>query len=147
MINTNNLNIGDVLTVLCGFFYAAQIIATDRFVKDCDTVCLSAVEFFVSGIICLAGAIFFEPAPSGLDLTAWVSIGYLAVFCTGICFFLQTWAIKYVPPTTAAVLMTTEAVFGTLFSVIFYHEVLSMSCIIGFLLILIAIIGNELFNR
>ena len=47
------------------------------------------------------------------------------------------------PPTTAALLLTLESVFGTLFSVAFYHEHLEPRVIVGFALILVAILISE----
>ena len=62
---------------------------------------------------------------------------------TGLCFLLQTFGQKYAPPTTAALLLTLESVFGTLFSVAFYHEHLEPRVIVGFALILVAILISE----
>ena len=45
--------------------------------------------------------------------------------------------------TTAALLLTLESVFGTLFSVAFYHEHLEPRVIVGFALILVAILISE----
>lgn len=50
---------------------------------------------------------------------------------------------KYTPPTTAALLLTLESVFGTLFSVAFYYEPLESRVIVGFALILVAILISE----
>ena len=44
---------------------------------------------------------------------------------------------------TAALLLTLESVFGTLFSVAFYHEHLELRVIVGFALILVAILISE----
>ena len=73
----------------------------------------------------------------------WLRLGYLCVMCTGLCFLLQTFGQKYTPPTTAALLLTLESVFGTLFSVAFYHEHLELRVIVGFALILVAIHISE----
>lgn len=86
---------------------------------------------------------FAAPAPEEIPPDVWLRLGYLCVMCTGLCFLLQTFGQKYTPPTTAALLLTLESVFGTLFSVAFYHEHLELRVIVGFALILVAILISE----
>ena len=83
------------------------------------------------------------PAPEEIPADVWLRLGYLCVMCTGLCFLLQTFGQKYTPPTTAALLLTLESVFGTLFSVAFYHEQLEPRVLVGFALILVAIVLSE----
>ncbi len=137
------LNFGDLLTLLCGIFYALQIIVMDRYVSDGDALAISVIQFASAAVICWAGAFLFEEAPRGLPPGSWISILYLAVACTGICFFLEAWGIKYTPASTAAVIMTFEAVFGTFFSVLFYHEALTFRLVLGFALIFFSVIVSE----
>ena len=63
--------------------------------------------------------------------------------CTGICFLLQTIGQKHTSPQTASIILTLESVFGTLLSVIFYHERLSLKTATGFLLIFAAVLISE----
>lgn len=138
------MNIGDVLTIICGFFYALQIVMTEEYVKDCDALSLTAVQFAVAGLICLVLAALFEPFPTTLPREACFSIAYLGVVSTAICWFLQAWGMKYTPSSTATVLMTLESVFGVIFAAIFGHEAVSSAAFFGFFLILISELLNEL---
>lgn len=104
---------------------------------------LSFVQFAVVAALSWATAPFSAPAPEVISADAWLRLGYLCVMCTGLCFLLQTFGQKYTPPTTAALLLTLESVFGTLFSVAFYHERLEPRVLVGFALILIAIVISE----
>ena len=63
--------------------------------------------------------------------------------CTGVCYLLQTFGQKYTTPQTASILLTLESVFGTLISVLFYHEQLTMRVACGFVLIFIAVLISE----
>lgn len=138
------MNIGDGLTLICGFFYALQIVMTEEYVKDCDALPLSTVQFAVSGLVCLVLALLFEPAPEALPREAYFSIVYLGVVATAIAWFLQAWGMKYTPSSTATVLMTLESVFGVVFSAIFAHEELTAAALFGFVLIFAAELLNEL---
>lgn len=138
------MNIGDALTLVCGFFYALQIVMTEEYVKECDALSLTAVQFAVSFVLCLALAVPFEPLPSAMPREAYFSIAYLGVVSTAICWFLQAWGMKYTPSATATVLMTLESVFGVIFAAIFAHESVSSAAFIGFALILVSELLNEL---
>ncbi len=140
---TSPFNIGDALTLVCGLFYALQIILTERFIGDCDALSLTGVEFGTAAVICLAGALIFESAPVGLSLELWGSIAYMGVMCTALCFFLQTWGMRYTPSSTAAVIMTFESVFAIIISVIFYDEPVTVRLICGFTLIIASVIISE----
>jgi len=140
---TSPFNIGDALTLVCGIFYALQIILTERFIGDCDALSLTGVEFGTAAVICLAGALIFESAPAGLSLELWGSIAYMGVMCTALCFFLQTWGMRYTPSSTAAVIMTFESVFAIIISVIFYDEPVTVRLICGFTLIIASVIISE----
>lgn len=140
---TSPFNLGDALTLVCGIFYALQIILTERFIGDCDALSLTGVEFGTAAVICLAGALIFESAPVGLSLELWGSIAYMGVMCTALCFFLQTWGMRYTPSSTAAVIMTFESVFAIIISVIFYDEPVTVRLICGFTLIIASVIISE----
>ena len=140
---TSPFNIGDALTLVCGIFYALQIILTERFIGDCDALSLTGVEFGTAAVICLAGALIFESAPVGLSLELWGSIAYMGVMCTALCSFLQTWGMRYTPSSTAAVIMTFESVFAIIISVIFYDEPVTVRLICGFTLIIASVIISE----
>ena len=139
----SDINKGDLLTLGCGVFYALQIIIMEQYVGKGDALSISTVQFATAAIICWTGALLFETAPGTVPSSTWFSIAYLGVMCTAVCFFLQAWGMKYVPSSTAAMILSLEAVFGTLFSVIFYHEQLTPKLLLGFALIFLSIIISE----
>lgn len=138
-----SVNIGDLLTISCGLFYGLHIVATDKFADGRAAILLSLLQFAVAGIICLALAALFEPVPESIPRDSWISIAYLSVMCTGVCFFLQTVGQKYTPPSAASVILTLESVFGTALSIILGQEDVTFSIIFGFCLIFISIIISE----
>ena len=139
-----DVNRGDVLTVACGVFYAVQILLTERFRDSGDAATLSAVQFAAAAVICWVGALLFEKAPAAISRETWLSIAYLSVMCTAVCFYLQVWGIRYTPAPTAAMIMTLEAVFGVLISILFYHEIVTAKIAFGFVLIFAAVLISEL---
>lgn len=145
------VNTGDVLTLVCGVFYALQIIMMEQYVSDSDALSVSVIQFGTAALLCWAGALLFEAPPLSVPGSAWLSIGYLSVMCTAVCFFLQAWGMQYTPSSTSAVIMTLESVFGTLISVVFYNEPMTGKLLLGFALIFAAVLISEtkpkLFQR
>ena len=101
------------------------------------------LQFAVAGALCLVFAMLFEPRPANIPGSSWVSIAYLTVVCTGVCFFLQTVGQKYTPPSAVAVIMTLESVFGTALSIIMGQENITVKIAFGFCLIFVAIFISE----
>lgn len=143
----SDINIGDILTLICGIFYALQIIMMEQYGANCDALSLSAVQFSAAALVCLLGAVMFEPLPKNVPHTAWFSIAYLSVMCTAVCFYLQAWGMKHTPSALAAVIMTLESVFGALTSVLFYHEPLTLRLFAGFTLIFVSVLISEAFPK
>ncbi len=137
------IGIGDALTICCGLFYALHIIATAKAAETRDPVLLSMLQFAVAAVLCWIIAPAVSPFPKQVPASAWYSIAYLCVVCTGVCFLLQTVGQKYTPPSAVAVILTLESVFGTILSVLFYHERLTLRVASGFALIFVAVLISE----
>ena len=140
----HDINVGDMLTLVCGIFYAMQIVIMEQYRDSGDVTVLKAVEFATAAVLLTVAALIFEPLPKAVPKEAWLSIAYLAVMCTAVGFFLQAWAIQYTSSATAAMLMTLESVFGALISVLFYGEQVTGKLFIGFVLIFSAVLVSEL---
>ncbi|MCI5830761.1 MAG: DMT family transporter [Treponema sp.] len=148
------MNKGDVLTLVCGFFYAVHIIAGAFFVKNEDVVLLTVFQFFVSGIL---GLIIAPFADAPLDLTLFtksnvvVSLLYLGLLSTMVAFLLQNLGLKYVPSSLASLFLSLESVFGVLFSCLVLGEHLTLKmasgCVLIFAAIVMAEVVPELFKK
>ena len=138
-----SVNKGDVLTVICGLFYALHIIVTAAYVRGRSVLLLTAVQFGTAAVLSWVSAILFAPAPSGAPAGAWLSVAYLCIMCTAVSFGLQAFGQKYSPPSQTAVIMTLESVFGAAISVLFFNEQLTVKLFFGFLIMFIAVLISE----
>ncbi len=143
----HDVNLGDVLTLCCGVFYALQIIMLEHYGPGNDAMSITAVQFAVGAVIFWCGTLLFEGVPAPVDMGAWWNIAYLSIVCTAVCYFLQTWGMKYTPSAQGAIIQTLEAVFGVLFSVLIYDEPLTAQLIIGFSLIFVSVIIPEIVPK
>jgi len=138
-----SVNIGDILTIICGLFYALHIIVTAKYVRGRSIVLLTGLQFTVAALLSWAGALIFVPAPESVPVSAWWSVAYLCIMCTAVCFYLQTLGQKYTPPSQVAVIMTLESVFGAAISVLFFNEHLTPKLFFGFLAVFVAVLISE----
>jgi drug/metabolite transporter (DMT)-like permease len=138
-----NINKGDLLTLLCAVFFSFHILSVGYFGNKCDVVSLSVIQFLVAAILSFLCAIFFEPVPHVFTSGAYFPLFYLIVFSTLIAFFIQNVAQKYTLPSHAAIILSLESFFGSIFSVIFLGDIFTLKMIIGCILIFIAIITSE----
>ena len=132
---------GDLLVLLCAFLFAMQIVYVGRTCNDHDPLMITFWQLFAAGI---AGTVVFLII--GLEVTmdhirlGIAPIAYLALFSTCVCYALQTWAQKNVPPAPAGVILSMEGLFGTLFSLLLGLEAFRWSIAAGGALIMTAVI-------
>lgn len=143
--------LGDVLTLICGFFYAAHIVAITMMANDKDPILITIFQFGVAAVLSWGTYAILSPlgvAPvtaTEADITSIaVQIVYLSVMCTAVAIGLQNFGQKYAHPTSAAVILTFEAVFGALFSLILgKEEGFTVWRALGFVLMFAAVIISE----
>ncbi len=141
-------NKGDILTLICAFFFALHIYFTGYFLheKNCNLNTIVLLQFLVAAIISWLATIFVE----GLFLSNFNFISvpsyaviYLGLFSTLLCFFLQNFAQRRVNPNKTAIILSLEALFGSLFSVLLRGEILTTTMLIGFSILFSAIMIIE----
>lgn len=137
------IQFGDAFSLMSGFFYAGHLISITKLSKDRDPVLLTIIQFGYTAVISWIITLIFEDLPESFSPGAISEIIYLAVFATAIALLLQNVGQKYTKPAPSAIILSLEAVFGVIFSIIFYGEEVDLKLSIGFLLIFIAIITSE----
>lgn len=142
---TENLTfgIGDGMTLVGGFFYAAHIVAIAKLAKDKNPILITILQFAAVALISGIVSLLTETVPAGWTENTLPAMAYLTVFCTGVTLLLQNVGQKYLPPSNSAILLSLEAVFGVLFSIILYHERMTPRLVIGFVLIFVSVIISE----
>lgn len=140
------MNYGDFLTLVCGFCFALHIICLDRFTEEVSPIKLTVMQMGTAAVLSWAVALCTEGA---CDLSVLkesgvvISILYLGLMSSMLCFLLQTVGQKYVSPNVASILLSFESVFGLLFSVLFLHDPLTPKMLLGCSLMFAAAILAE----
>ncbi len=140
-----SMNIGDVLTILCGFGFAFHMIYIDKYTETHDPVILTMLQIGMAALLSWITAPVFNGAFPKAALSGDIVTGilYLGLGSTMLAFLLQNVCQKYTSPTSASLFLSLESVFGVLFSMIFLHEYLTGRMVLGCALIFAAIITAE----
>lgn len=137
------IRMGDSLTLVSGAIYALHVVAVAKLGKDKDPILLTILQFAYAAVYSWIVALLFEDFPTRWSIEAIGGLIYLSFFATAVAILLQNVGQKYTSPAPASIILSLEAVFGVLFSVIFYHEQITLKLFLGFLFIFSAVIISE----
>ena len=135
--------LGDGVTLLCSVVYALNIIAIAIYSTGRDPIVFTMIQIVTAALCAWVSVFFTGGIPETVSVEAAASILYLALFCTALCLSLQTIGLKYVNETVATVILSLESVFGVLFSVLLYHEEVTVRMGIGFAVVFIAVLISQ----
>ena len=139
---------GDVLVILCAFFFSLQILLVDHYSSRVDCVSLACLQFLVCGAVSALLMAFSGERPALADITAaWAPILYAGILSSGVGYTLQAVGQKHTDPTVASLVMSLESVFSVLAGALLLGEALSLrealGCVLMFAAILLAQLSPE----
>ena len=114
---------GEILTVLCAFFFALHIIYTDRITKQLNPIAVTSTSFVVlvlgAGIIALLASGDVRVFESAWQDGVVVPLLCLGLFGSLACILMLNVFQKHLNPTHAAIIYSFEPVWATLYG---WHE-------------------------
>jgi drug/metabolite transporter (DMT)-like permease len=135
---------GDWLTLVSAAGFAAQIVAVNCFVDKDNAILISQAQFFFCGAAGLVIALIAEDFTFAALLAGIPVLLYQTFVPTAGGYTLQIIGQKYTDSSTAALIMSLEAVFAMIFGAIFLREIMSVREIAGAAIIFAAtIIGQR----
>ncbi|MGL5760784.1 MAG: DMT family transporter, partial [Cetobacterium sp.] len=144
------INFGDFLTFICAICFALQIVVIGSRIKNKNPFTINGFQMFSAGIIGILLNIIFEGATiftRTYELKQILALVYIILFNTFICYSIQTYAQKEINPSQVSLILTTEIIFGALFSVLLLGDKMTFQVIIGGLLIFTSILLTEVKKR
>lgn len=133
--------IGDLLTLGSAFLFACQIVATEKATRKMDADVLVFVQFAYATVLSFVTFMMFDGKWAAFASTKGAgALLYLGLFSTCLCYFLQTKAQNKVPSGKAAILLSSEALFGTFFSILLGYDTASIRIGLGGVLVVFAVI-------
>ncbi len=151
----SNPLLGDGLTLSSGIFFALQLIFIKRYQKTEDNpkgddkITMLAIELITVGVFMAILTLSVELPFRGigayvLNLEQIIKIGYLMLVCTFGTQLAISVSLDKTSENQASLILSLEAVFGMLISVIFGDEKLTVLMGVGFVVIFIAELIAEL---
>ena len=134
---------GDWLTLVSAAGFAAQIVAVNCFVDKDNAVMISQLQFLFCGIAGLVIALIVEGAVPEAVVAGIPVLLYQTFVPTAGGYTFQILGQKYTDSSTAALIMSLEAVFAMIFGALFLHEIMSVREIAGAAIIFAATIMGQ----
>ncbi len=143
-------NAGDVLCLLSAVCFALQIGYTEYVSKKVNAASFTFVEL-ATGAVISAAFFFITDAGSVSQITdmatGLLSCLWLGVACTGFAFWAQTVSQKYIPSSGTVLILSMQAVFASLFSVLLGFENFQYTLALGGGIIMASILLLQLGGR
>ena len=137
------MSMGDILTVASGVPCAVNIVISAIVCKNRNVLLLTTIELWIVTIFAWIFVFVGNAFPTQFPVGAVGGIIYLGLFATALCLYMQSYGLKYAEPAIGGMLLSLESVFGVLFSVIIYHETVTVRMFVGFVVIFIAILLSQ----
>ena len=141
------IDTGDLYVFVSAFFWAVHVLIIARLSKRFHPIRIALVQFFVCSAAAWLTALIIETIVIDKILAALIPLLYTGIMSTGIAFTLQVVAQRYVHPTHASIVMSTEAVFAVLGGYLFLAETMPLRNLAGCAIMLAAMIISQLTAR
>lgn len=145
----NNINLGDVLTLISTTFWALYITFMDSFTKGSTgvnkTYQLVAIQFLFALPLPILGFLYFDLPNFYLDwnwdLTA--SLAFNGILASFVLTIIHTTYQRYTTPVKAALIFSLEPIFAAIIATLFMSEILSNIQLIGASILMFGVIVSE----
>lgn len=137
------MSAGDFLTVASGVPCAFNMVISSIVSKDRNVLLLTTIELWVVTIFAWMFVFVGNSFPAEFPMGAVGGIVYLGLIATALCMFMQSYGLKYAEPAIGGMIISLESVFGVIFSVIIYHERITLRMLLGFAVIFAAIVLSQ----
>lgn len=149
-LESDKINTGDLLTVICAVSFAFYIVLLDKFSAKVDTNALIYGQFIATTVLSLLSVIFFEEAFFGKTVMTfnYILIGSLifnSFFNTFLGLFLSTRYQKFTTPVRAGLIYNMEQIFAVIFAYIILSEKMTGIQIFGAGIMIFGVIVSEFY--
>ncbi len=139
--STSGETIGNLLTLVCAFAYAGQLIFTEKWLKDGDAMVFTLFELLAVGVLSL----IFHPQ-SVLEVSK-LANGYVlfsvlfnAILGSALAIWIMSVAVKNTNSYISALILITEPIFAVLISTFMFRYPITYSMIIGGIIITVSMV-------
>lgn len=127
---------GNLFTVICATGYALHIVMVERYIEDQNISQLMFVQSLVGTILCTP---FINLEQFTFKIEYVIPILFLGFVVNFAAFYLQLFGQKIINASTAALLLSLEAIFALIIGILYVGEVLNFTNWVGVFLVLLSI--------
>jgi drug/metabolite transporter (DMT)-like permease len=138
-----SLGYGDGLQLLGAVFWAAHILAIDHFIQRAPGLLLAFGQFLICGVLALCVSSVLEVTTYDSVISAVNVLIYAGIVTVGVAYTLQVIAQQDAKPSHAAIILSSEAVFGAVGGALLLDEVLSQRELWGCALMLCGMVISQ----
>lgn len=137
---------GDILCILCAVAYAAHLLVTETAVgkEGVNVFQLGVFQLGFTGVFNLILAFITEKPHVPGSGSVWGAVAFLALFCTGAAFIVQTIAQQYTTASHVGVIFALEPVFAGIVAFFIAGEVLLPRAYAGAVLLVASLFVMEI---
>ena len=137
---------GDIICLLVPTFYAVDLMVTEKAVAkpEVDPIALGVLQTAVAGVVMLGLSLLLETPSLPGSPKVWAAALFLGVFCSGICFVIQSVEQQFTTASHASLIFTLEPVFSAVFAYFLLSERLTVRGYFGAALMLMSLLIMEL---
>lgn len=140
-----HFTVGDGLTLLSAVFFSLYTCTVAKISAGLDAPLFTFVQLLITAVwstitLPISGADFSVIGQNWLSLGA---IIFLGLFNTGLCYLIQMVAQKSLPPTRVSLILSSESLFGAVFSVLAGYDPFSIRLVVGGCIMMFSILLVE----
>ncbi|MHB1470814.1 MAG: DMT family transporter [Thermoplasmataceae archaeon] len=125
------VDLGDILTVICGVAYAVQIAYVSKYSGGLDSTVFTFYQILTVAVLSAVFIPTYSTALLTLNTMVVFVIVFTALFGGVLAYFITTKALIYVEPTSAGIIFVGEPIFAAISAVVIGGEVLGPLTIMG----------------
>lgn len=139
----SRFNCGDVLTLIGAVFFAIHIILINRYATGDNVDTLVFGQLFSTGVLSLVATLLSAEIRLTLGSEFFISLLFVVVFSTALCFFLQNYGLSQIDSSIGAIILSFESMFGVIAAMLIDSERLTPIAFCGFVVMFLAILITE----
>ena len=118
---------GDLLIISNSFFYGTYIAISKRLVDRYNALTVITWIFILGSLPTLPVGLmsFAKVSVRDVSVIVWLSVAYIVLIATVVCYYLNSWALTRVPPSTVAVYIYLQPLIAFVLAPLLLGETVS----------------------
>ncbi len=130
-VSNAQVQLGDILTLICAFGYAFQVAYVSKHSRNLDSTVFTFYQILVVGVLSTIALPTYPLAHQVINYYVVFAIFFTAAFAGVFGYYINTKALIFVEPTTAGIIFVGEPIFAAVTSVIINGDVLGILGVLG----------------